>query len=80
MSKVWEEVEASLKIVAETIKQFYNQTKGESIHYKKDNKIWLEATNITTKYSMKKLNNKYLEPFEILKKVERLAYYFKLSN
>ena len=31
MSKVWEEVETSLKIVAETIKQFYNQTKRESI-------------------------------------------------
>ena len=31
MSKVWKEVEASLKIVVETIKQFYDQIKGEFI-------------------------------------------------
>ena len=31
MSKVWKEVEASLKMAAETMKQFYDQTKEESI-------------------------------------------------
>ena len=31
MSKVQKEIEASLKMVVETIRQFYNQTKGESI-------------------------------------------------
>ena len=31
MSKVWEEMEASLKIVAKTIKWFYDRTKGEFI-------------------------------------------------
>ena len=29
---------------------------------------------------MKKLDNKYLGPFKILKKVEKLAYRFKLPN
>ena len=67
-------------MAAETIKQFYNWTKGESIQYKKSDKVWLKATNITTKYSMKKLDNKYLKPFEILEKVGKLAYYLKLSN
>ena len=80
MSKVQEEVEASLKMIVETMKQFYNRTKGESIQYKKSDKVWLETTNITTKYSIKKLDNKYLEPFKILEKVEKLAYYFKLSS
>ena len=80
MSKVWEEVEASLKIAVKTMKQFYNQTKGEFIQYKKGDKVWLKITNITTKYSIKKLNNKYLEPFKILEKVGKLAYHLKLSS
>ena len=71
---------ASLKIVAETMKWFYNWTKGESIQYKKGDKVWLKATNITTKYPIKKLNNRYLELFEILEKVEKSAYYLKLPS
>ena len=65
------------------MKQFYNQTKGEFIQYKKGDKVWLKATNITTvtiKHPMKKFDNKYLEPFKILKKVGKSAYYFKLSS
>ena len=73
-------MEANLKMVVETIKQFYDQTKGESIQYKKGDKVWLEVTNITTKYSIKKLDNKYLEPFKILEKVGKLAYCLKLPS
>ena len=62
------------------MKQFYDRTKRESIQYKKDDKVQLEATNIITKYFMKKLNNKYLEPFEILEKIRKSAYCFKLPN
>ena len=62
------------------MKQFYDRTKKESIQYKKGDKVQLEATNIITKYFMKKLNNKYLEPFEILEKVGKSAYYLKLSS
>ena len=80
MSKVWEEKEASLKMAVKTMKQFYDQTKRESIQYKKGDKVWLKATNVTTKYLMKKLDNKYLEPFEILEKVGKSAYHLKLSS
>ena len=80
MSKVQKEVKASLKIAVKTIKQFYDWTKGESIQYKKGDKVWLEITNVTTKHPMKKLDNKHLGPFEILEKVEKLAYYLKLFS
>ena len=80
MSKVREEVKASLKMAVETIKWFYDQTKKESIQYKKGDKVWLKATNVTTKCPIKKLDNKYLEPFEILEKVGKSAYYFKLPS
>ena len=62
------------------MKQFYNQTKRESIQYKKGDKVWLEITNVTTKRPIKKLDNKHLRPFEILEKVRKSAYYLKLPS
>ena len=64
----------------ETMKQFYNQTKEEFIQYKKDDKVWFETINITTRYPMKKLNNKHLGSFEILERVRKLAYCLKLTS
>ena len=62
------------------MKQFYDQTKKEPIQYKKGDKVQLEATNITTKCFIKKLDNKYLRPFKILEKVKKLAYCLKLFS
>ena len=73
-------MEANLKMAVETIKWFYDQTKGESIQYKKGDKVWLEATNVTIKCPMKKLDNKCLEPFKILEKVGKLVYHLKLPS
>ena len=73
-------MEASLKMAVETIKQFYDQTKGESIQYEKGDKVWLEATNVIAKHPIKKLNNKCLRLFEILEKVRKSAYCFKLPS
>ena len=67
-------------IVIETIKLFYNQTKREFIQYIKGDKVQLKATNVTTKYSMKKLDNKYLGLFEILEKVKKSVYHLKLPS
>ena len=67
-------------MAVETMKQFYNRTKREFIQYKKGDKVWLKVTNIITKYSMKKLDNKHLGPFEILEKVGKSAYHLKLSS
>ena len=80
MGKVQEEVGASLKMAAETMKRFYDRTKGESIAYKKGDKVWLEATNITTKRPMKKLDDKRLGPFTIVDKVGKAAYKLKIPD
>ena len=63
-----------------TIKQIYDQTKRESIQYKKCDKVWPKATNVTTKYPMKNLDNKRLGLFEILEKVGKSAYCLKLPS
>ena len=73
-------MEASLKMATETMKWFYDRTKEKSIQYKKGDKVWLKATNVTIKCPIKKLDNKCLGPFKILKKVEKSAYHLKLSN
>ena len=80
MSKVWKEVKASLKIVVKTMKWFYDQTKRESIQYKKDDKVQFKVTNVITKRLIKKLDNKYLGSFEILEKVGKSVYHLKLPS
>ena len=62
------------------MKQFYNQTKREFIQYKKGDKVWLKTTNVTTKYPIKKFDNKCLRPFKILEKVRKSAYHLKLPS
>ena len=68
----------NLKKVAQDIKKFYNRKQEDMIEYKKGDKVWLEATNLPTKCSMKKLDNKCHSLFKILKKVSKLAYRLKL--
>ena len=67
-------------MAAETMKWFYDQTKEESIQYKKGDKVQLKATNVTTKCPMKKLDNKHLGSFKILEKVRKSAYHLKLPS
>ena len=42
--------------------------------------MWLEATNITTKHPIKKLDNKCLGSFKNLEKIGKLAYCLKLPS
>ena len=67
-------------MAVETMKWFYDQTKEESIQYKKGDKVWLKVTNVITKCLMKKLDNKYLGLFKILEKVRKSAYCLKLPS
>ena len=68
----------NLKKVAQDMKKFYNRKQEDIIEYKKDDKVWLEATNLPTKCPMKKLDNKCHGLFKILEKVGKLAYRLKL--
>ena len=64
--------------MAADMKKFYNQTQKEAIGYKPGNLVLLEATNLNTDKPMKKLNNKWYGPFEVLEKMKNSAYKLKL--
>ena len=48
------------------MKWFYDLQQNDACDYKKEDKVWLEATNIKTDWPMKKLTNKWLGPFEVI--------------
>ena len=73
------QIVTNLKKVAQDMKKFYNRKQEDTVEYKKGDKVWLEATNLPTKYPIKKLDNKHHGLFEILKKVGKSVYRLKLS-
>ena len=63
-----------MKRAAETMKRFYNCTRGKSHPYKVGDKVMLEATNLLVDCPMRKLSDKHMGPFVVEKKVGALAY------
>src|SRR5882757_2507598 len=58
----------------ETIKRFYNRTKGKSLDYTIGEKVWLEGKNLKPLHPTKKFANKHYGPFTILEKIGKSSY------
>ena len=71
---IHKEAMSALKKAVETMKQFYNRSKGISINYKIRNLVWLNTTNIQINCPAKKLSDHQYGPFEILEKVGKALY------
>ena len=54
MKDIHNKAMSALKKAVETMKQFYNKTKGISIDYKIRDLVWLDATNIQINCPAKK--------------------------
>jgi Chromo (CHRromatin Organisation MOdifier) domain len=63
-----------------TIKKYYDTHKGEAWVYDIGTKVWLEGTNITMLWPIKKFNDKWYGPFEVLAKVGPLSYRLKIPT
>jgi transposase InsO family protein len=74
MRKTRAEAESALKKAAEDMKQFYDRKRSESYNFKIGDRVWLEATNISSDQPMKKLDDKRYGPFKILSKHGESAY------
>ena len=74
MTKIREEIGSALKKAAEDMKHYYNKQRQELVEYRVGDKVWLEATNIATDRSTKKLDDKQFGPFRILKKIGAALY------
>jgi hypothetical protein len=80
IKQIHEDTWSSLKAAAETMKRQYDHKRRDSVKYKPGDKVYLEATNISTTWPSRKLSDKRYGPFVILEKVGELAYKLKLPE
>jgi hypothetical protein len=59
------------------MKKQFDKHRQPPYKYSIGDKVWLEATNLKTKQPTKKMDDKQVGPFEILKKVSEVAYKLK---
>jgi hypothetical protein len=63
--EVWDNVKENLELAQGKQKQNADRKRREAQHYKVGDRVLLNAKNITTTRSSKKLDYKYLGPFEV---------------
>jgi len=78
MKTAWQEAESALKKAAEDMARFADVHRNEAPDFKVGDKVWLDRSDIKTKRPAKKMDDRRLGPFAILKKVSRSAYVLKL--
>jgi hypothetical protein len=79
MKAATEEAKSALRKAADDMARFYDTHQREPPTYKAGDKVWLEATNITTTRPVKKFDDKWFGPFIIDKVISRNAYRLKLT-
>ena len=62
------------------MKRFYDRNKGSSRDYSEGDLVWVERTNIPSLRPSKKMDNKRIGPFPIVKKVGAGAYKIRLPD
>ena len=68
------ETEASLKMVAQKMKEQYNCSKKDTPEFKAGDMVLLNMKNLCTTWQIKKLENLHDGPFKVLKKIEASVY------
>jgi len=74
MREIHSKAIAANKMAKETMKRFYDRTKGKSIDYAVGEKVWLEGKNLKPLCPTKKLADKHYGPFKILEKISKSSY------
>ena len=77
MKRIHEEVRANLEWTNLRMRHNYDRHKKPAIGYKPGDMVWLSASNIPSDRPSKKLDHRYLGPYEVVEKVGRLAYKLK---
>src|SRR5258708_7937477 len=79
MSQMQDEVKATLKHAADEMAQYYDCQRSPTPIYEVRAKVWLNAQNYMTTCLTKKLDHKWLGPFEIKKVVSSTTVKLHLS-
>src|SRR5882757_10999697 len=74
MKEIHSEAIAANKMAKETMKQFYDRTKGKSLNYTVGEKVWLEGKNLKPLQPTKKFTDKCYGLFMILEKIGKSSY------
>jgi hypothetical protein len=80
MKKATEEAKAALTKAADDMARFYDVHHGESPPLEVGDKVWLDASHVSTNRPKKKLDDKWLGPYPIVKVISRNAYKLKLPT
>ncbi len=78
MTVIHKEAEKALTEAAGRMKAQYDKGKRTARDFQIGNHVWLDSTNLSLPHPKKKLNNKHVGPFEIIKKARASAYKLKL--
>jgi hypothetical protein len=74
LEKIHEELKAAMQVSQEVMKRNYDRNVRQQPLLEPGDKVWLEATNISTNRPSKKLDHKRLGPFPVKTKVSDTAY------
>ncbi|MBW0533534.1 hypothetical protein O181_073249 [Austropuccinia psidii MF-1] len=61
-------------------KKYADRNRAISPEFQPGDKVWLASTNIKTTRPTKKLSERWLGPFEVLKKIGSHEYHLKLPQ
>ena len=80
MLEIHSEARAALTIAADTMKFYYDRTKGASISYVIGSEVWLEGRHLSSYRPTKKFEDRRYGPFTILAKVGKASYTLDLPK
>jgi hypothetical protein len=78
MKKVHEETASALERAANEMKKYADRNKTDAPEYKEGDLVWLEASDIKQNRPSKKLSDKRLGPYKIVRQLNRNAYALEL--
>ncbi|MBW0495628.1 hypothetical protein O181_035343 [Austropuccinia psidii MF-1] len=80
LQSVQQVVKEELESAIRTFKKYANRNGTIPPDFQPGDKVWLASKNINTTTPTKKISERWLGPFEVLKKIGRHAYHLKLPQ
>ena len=78
IQQLHDEIQSALKLSQERIKGYYDNQHTETLNIEEGSLVWLDAKNVTTTAPSKKLADRRLGPYKVLKKISPLNYKLEL--
>ncbi|MBW0558198.1 hypothetical protein O181_097913, partial [Austropuccinia psidii MF-1] len=80
LQSVQKVVKEELKSAIKCFKKYADRNRAIPPDFQPGDKVWLASKNIKTTIPTKKLSERWLVPFEVLKKIGSHAYHLKLPQ